>query len=409
MKNKNKNKKKKILIITDCFYPEEFKINDLALAWKENGYDISVLTLAPSYPLGRIFKGYKNYFFRSDKYQGINIYRIFSVTGYKSSVFKKILRYFIFAFLGSFVAICIGKKYDYIFGYNMSSLTNMIPAVIIRKLFNKPLMFWVQDIWPDSVYAYGLKKTKIFSGVLHRFVKFIYSNVDTFAISGKGFKVKIAPYSKKNVTFHYSPNWADELDESLTKENLGGSKQTTHFTFAGNVGKVQNLENIINGFKLLSKNYQKKAQLNIIGDGSNLNNIKLIANKNSNIIFHGKKLRSKIFGYYKSSDFLIISLIKKPIFSYTVPAKTQTYIAAKKPILAIINGETAKIIKDNKLGLCTSPSNIQAISNLFKKCINMKDKERKTFVKQNDRLVKTIFNKEKIINNLLNLLVANTK
>jgi glycosyltransferase involved in cell wall biosynthesis len=404
-----KNKKNKILIITECFYPEEFKINDLALSWKEKGYDISVLTLSPSYPLGIIFKGYKNNLLSRDKYKGINIYRIFSVTGYKSSVCKKILRYLVFALLGSFVAIFIGKKYDYIFGYNMSSLTNMVPAVIIRKLFNKPLMLWVQDIWPDNVYAYGVKRTKIFSSALDIIVKFIYSNVDKFAISGKGFKHKIASYSMKDTTFLYSPNWADELDESLPKINLEASKQTTHFTFAGNIGKVQNLENIIKGFNLLSKGYQNKAQLNIIGDGSNLNNIRLIANKNPNITFHGKKLRSMIARYYKSSDFLIISLIDKPIFSLTVPAKTQTYIAAKKPILAIINGETAKIIKDNKLGLCASPSNIQAISNLFKKCVDMNDTDRKSYIKQNDRLEKTIFNKEKIINNLLNTLVGKKK
>ena len=104
------------------------------------------------------------------------------------------------------------------------------------------------------------------------------------------------------------------------------------------------------GFHWIVCGISKKAQLNIIGDGSNLDNLKKIANLNSNIIFHGKKDRSDMGSYYQASDFLIISLINKPIFEVTVPAKTQTYIAAKKPILALINGDVADIVKDNNLG-----------------------------------------------------------
>jgi len=199
------------------------------------------------------------------------------------------------------------------------------------------------------------------------------------------------------------PNWADDLDNNLTLKNLGKSKEATHFTFAGNIGKVQNLENIINAFCFLSNEYQEKSQLNIIGDGSNLDNLKLLANNNPNIVFHGKKPRSDMASYYKASDFLIISLIDKPIFSVTVPAKTQTYIAAKKPILAIINGDTASIIQDNNLGLYADPSKIDAISTLFQRCVDMSQTERKKFTDENDRLLATIFNKEKTIDKLLKL------
>ena len=397
-------KNKKILIVTECFYPEEFKINDVALSWKDKGYHVDVLTLAPTYPLGKVFPGYKNGFFRKDEYQGVNIFRVHAVTGYRDSVVKKILKYINFMIFGSIAAIFIGRKYDYVFGFNMSALTGMLPAVLIRKLYKKPTMFWVQDVWPDSVYAYGFKQTKMLSTVLDIFVRFMYRNIDAIAVSGKGFESKLAPYIEKDLIFHYLPNWADDLDNNLTSKNLGKSKEATHFTFAGNIGKVQNLENIINAFLLLSNEYQEKSQLNIIGDGSNLVNLKQLANNNSNIIFHGKKPRSNMASYYKSSDFLIISLVDEPIFSVTVPSKTQTYIAAKKPILAIINGDTANIVKDNNLGLCVDPSNINAIAKTFQKCVNMSQSERDFFTKGNDHLLATIFNKEKIIDKLLKIL-----
>ncbi len=399
-------KKNKILIITETFYPEEFKINDVAVRWKKKGYDVDVLTLAPTYPLGKIYLGYKNAFFQKDLWQGINILRVRAVTGYRNSEIKKILKYLNFMIFGSVAAIFYGKKYDYVFGFNSSALTNMLPAVFIRKIYKKPTVFWVQDVWPDSVYAYGFKKNKILSALLDKFVRIMYKNVDTIAISGKGFKKKLKSYVDKDLTFHYLPNWADDLNHNLTSKSLGKTEGLRHFTFAGNVGKVQNLENIIKAFTLLTNKYQKKSQLNIIGDGSNLDNLKLLANNNPYIIFHGKIQRKEMAAYYKASDFLIVSLIDKPIFSLTVPSKTQTYIAAKKPILAIINGDTANMVKENNLGLCANPSQVNNITLMFERCIDMNQEEIKSYTNQNDRLLATIFNKEKTIDKLLDLVIG---
>ena len=395
----------KILIVTECFYPEEFKINDVALSWKDKGYDVDVLTLVPTYPLGKIYPGYKNKIYSKDEWQGVNVYRVHATVGYKNSALKKILKYLNFMILGSIVSLFIGKKYDYVFGFNMSSLTGMLPAVLIRKLYRTAVTFWALDIWPDSVYAYGFKKTKVLSYFLDKFVKYMYRNVDNIALSSKGFESKLKPYVRSNLTFNYLPQWADDLDMSLDPVDLS-TNDKIQFTFAGNVGKLQNLENIINAFCLLSKEYQEKSQLNIIGDGSNLNNLKLFTDNNLNIVFHGKKPRSYMASYYKASDFLIISLIDRPIFSVTVPAKTQTYIAAKKPILAIINGDTSDIVRDNNLGLYADPLKIDAISALFQRCVDMSDKERHSFTNENDRLLATIFNKEKTIVKLLKLVTS---
>ena len=149
---------KKILIVTECFFPEEFKINDLAFFWKDKGFGVDVLTLTPTYPLGKVYNGYKNRIFYKEVYQEINIYRVRAVEGYQKSKIRKLLKYINFMILGSISAVFIGRKYDYVFGFNLGALTDMIPAIIICKLYRKPLMFWVQDIWPDSVYAYGFKK-----------------------------------------------------------------------------------------------------------------------------------------------------------------------------------------------------------------------------------------------------------
>jgi len=401
-------KNKKILIVTECFLPEEFKINDVALSWVKEGYAVDVLTLTPTYPLGKVFPGYKNRFFYKETIEEINIYRVRAVSGYRENFLKKLLRFINFMCLGTIVAIFIGRKYDYIFGFNVGALTSMLPAVIASKMYKKPLMFWVQDIWPDSLYAFGFSKNKLTTYLLDSFVKFMHKNVSSIAISGKGFEKKLRPYVRHNLKFQYLPNWADDLDMSLCPAVLS-QEHLVHFTFAGNVGKQQNLENIISAFCLIPHNYQIQCQLNIVGDGPKLDELKALGKNNAKIVFHGKQKREMMAAFYKASDFLIVSLVDEPVFSITVPAKIQTYIAAKKPILAIINGDTADLVKSYNLGCHAHPSDVVGISTLFQECINMGGKQKDEFIRENEYLLGVVFNREKIIRDLLENLVMPNK
>ncbi len=400
---------KKILIVSECFYPEEFKINEVALDWVKKGYSVEVLTSFPTYPAGKVFKGYKNKFYALDDYNGIKIHRVRAITGYNKSLFKKILKYFSFMILGSFLSLRIGKKYDYILGFNAGPLTAMVPAILLKKFYKKTTTLWVQDVWPDSVYAYGFKKTKFLAFFLNRFVRFVYKHTDNFAVSCIGFKDKIIPFlseSRSTESIKYLPNWADNLDKTLDKFEFSKDKKI-HFTFAGNVGTVQNLDNIIKSFSSLPKDLINKAQLNIIGDGSYAEHLKILVKDNNftNIVFWGRKPREEIYKYLKASDFLIVSLINKEIFSLTVPAKTQTYIAANKPILAILNGDVAKIIKNNNLGFTASPDNLEQIEGIFHKAIITTSDEIIEFTKNCEAMTNKIFNKNKNIENLLKLLI----
>ena len=191
-------KPEKILIVSEYFYPEEFKINEIATAWKEKGYDVDILTQNPTYPAGKIFTNYENRWYSKEQYSDMTIYRVKAVTGYKESLFKKLLKYLAFMVLGSIVAIRIGKKYDYVFGFDVGALTGMVPAVLLKKFYNKKVTIWIQDVWPDSVYAYGFKKSKPLEFMLNGFVRFVYKNSSNFAVSGKGFINKVLPKSNYN-------------------------------------------------------------------------------------------------------------------------------------------------------------------------------------------------------------------
>ncbi len=397
--------KSKILIVTEYFYPEEFKINEIALEWQKKGYEVNVLTNFPTYPAGVLYDGYENRWYKKDIYEGITVYRVKAITGYKDSLFKKLLKYFAFMILGGIVALKIGKKYDYVFGFDIAALSGMTPAILLKKFYNKKVTLWIQDVWPDSVYAYGFKKTKFLEFILDGFVKFVYKNSSNFAVSGKGFVKRVKPYVEGDKAIEYLPNWADELNKDL-EAFMFSKDEKIHFTFAGNVGKVQNLDNIIKAFGDLDDEYIKRAQLNIIGDGSHLQSLKKLVDDNGfkNIVFWGRKPRDEMYKYFSGSDFLIVSLVDKPIFSLTVPAKVQTYIAANRPILAILNGDAADIIKDNNLGYTAKPDDISEIKEVYIKCIDTDKKEIEQFTKNCEHLTQTTFNKENIINSLLELL-----
>jgi len=399
---------KKILIVTEYFYPEEFKINEVAIAWKQKGYEVDILTQNPTYPLGKIFDGFQNRWYSKDSYNGVNIYRVKAVTGYKEILFKKLLKYFTFMILGSLVVLKIGKRYDHVLGFDVGALTGMVPAIVLQKFYKKPVTLWIQDIWPDSVYAYGFKKTKLLEFFLNGFVKFVYKNTSNFAISAKGFENKIKPYLSEAKEIKYVPNWADEFDKSLEPFEFSINKKL-HFTFAGNIGKMQNLDNIILAFGSLSVDFQQKVQLNIVGDGSYVEFLQnlVLTHSIENVVFWGRQPRKDMHKYFLASDFLIVSLIDKPIFTLTVPSKMQTYIAAHKPILAIIKGEAAQIVEENNLGYTANPNDIDEIRNIFKKAINSNKDETMQFTQSCEYLTNTIFNKEKIIDSLLNLTTKN--
>ena len=391
-----------VLIITERFYPEEFGINDLAQAWQAKGCEVAVLTQAPSYPFDKVYEGYQNNLFQREKWQSIKIYRVFSLMGYKRGVLLKVLNYLCFAFFSSLVSLFIGRKYEKVFVYHIGPLTQAIPAVLIKRLFGKKSYIWTLDIWPDSVYAYGFKKRVLSEKLLHLFVKIVYKNCETVFVSCKGFKRKIEKYVPY-VKMIFSPQWVPDglnFENVLPHESL---KKGFNFTFAGNIGKVQNLENVIRGFALVAESHDG-IRLNIVGNGSNLENLKRIVKEEdiADVYFWGRRPLKEMPRWFEGSDVLIISLIDEPIFSLTVPAKFQAYLASGKPIYCVMKGEVADLVINNKIGFVSQPNDVKDIRSGFEKFLNAPKKELQSFGNNMKSLLCNEFNRNKIIQEMTN-------
>jgi len=392
---------KRVLIVSECFFPENFMVNDLAETWVQQGKFVEVLTRVPSYPFGKVFAGYTNKIYQKERKGEITIHRVQTIEGYRESVKVKVLNYIWNAILASVVAIRIGKRFDQIFIYQTGPLTFSAAGIIIKKIHHIPVTIWTQDIWPDSVYAFGFKEKGIKKWMLDRFVSWVYTNCDHILVSCKGFETKIKKFTTGGL-INYVPNWA-LLEESCSQDMYVGFRRGINFTFTGNVGKMQNLENVILGFEKFTESRPEiSCYLNIIGDGSHLEKLKILCQENNyqNVIFYGRKPLNLMIAFFNESDVLVLSLIDSPIFSITVPAKFQTYLTARKPIFGIIKGDAKQLIDDNGIGFTASPSDVNSIAEGFKKFIDLTNEDKKQMAGKSNHLLESEFDRNTIINKI---------
>jgi glycosyltransferase involved in cell wall biosynthesis len=388
---------KKALIICEVFSPEDFLINEVAQNWIENNIDFEVLTRTPSYPFGKVFKGFKNRIYQKNKFNNILVHRFCIVPGYNKNVILKILNYLIFVVIGSIIALFIGKRFDRVFIYQTGPLTLALPAILIKKAYGAKLTIWTQDLWPETVYAYGFKKNLLLSTFLNNLVKVVYKNCSVILVTCEGFIPKIEKIVQKKI-FYWIPNWPPHTSDFKLKHKLPGD---FNFTFAGNIGKVQNLEQILLGFKSFAES-NLTCYLNIIGDGSNLTDLIHLVSKEKilNVNFTGRKSIDEMPAYFEASDVLILSLIDVPIYEITIPAKFQAYLKAGKPMFAAMNGIVKTMVEKNKLGITANPSDIQEISLCFNQFVNMDESQLAAFSYNCRSFMQNNFSRETLLKNL---------
>lgn len=385
----------KILVVCDHFFPEEFIINDLVQEWSNAGHDVHAITPNPAYPKGIVYDGYRNRLFQTTYWNKIAIHRVFTVQGFHRSLAKKILNYLAFPALGSIQAIRQARKFDRIFVYQVGPLTQAIPAVIAHKLYKKKVVLWSFDIWPDTVFAYGFKQTRILSFLLNKLVKLIYRNCNTILIPSEGFKSIYSKYTDERKLI-YAPSWCmNAKPVNSTGFSFDGK---TNFTFAGNIGKVQNLTNVVLGFeRALQRN--KEIFLQIIGDGSFFEDLQQLVKERdiTNVVFWGRQPYAEMDKYYEASDFLIISLDPDPVYDLYIPAKFQSYLQTGKPILSIMNGQVPALVARYDIGIVAAPDNIQDIAEKMIQCTLMTKETLQRIEWNATKLLETNFDRVKII------------
>lgn len=358
----------KILIISQYFWPENFRINDLALGLKRRGHEVTILTGIPNYPGGKFYRGHGFFSKEGRNYHGMKVIRVPLIPRGNGGVFPLFLNYLSFALSASIIApfACRGKI-DLFFVFEPSPVTVGLPAVVMKVLKSAPIMFWVQDLWPESLSATGAVKSKCILAIIKYLVKFIYGSCDHILVQSKAFIPNIEALGIKNSKISYFPNWAGESQECNQDQINNSFKHAIpsgfRLMFAGNIGVAQDFNSILSAMERLKK--YSDIHLIILGEGRLSGWVKheiIKRDLKNNVHLFGQKPLKDMPSYFSLADALLVTLKSDPIFTLTIPNKVQSYLAFGKPIIAALDGEGARVINESGAGFTSASSNADALA-----------------------------------------------
>lgn len=346
-----------MLIISQYFWPENFRINDLVQGLCQRGHRVTVLTGLPNYPEGRLFPGYGLFGKRHEDYCGATVVRVPMLPRGKGGGLRLLLNYLSFAFSASFLAsFRCREKYDVIFVYEPSPITVGLPALVLKKLKKAPIAFWVQDLWPESLSATGAVRARWLLKLVERLVRFIYRGCDLMLVQSEAFAPPIEKLGVNRERIAYFPNSAEDLYEPVTlpedAPERTGLPDGFRVMFAGNIGAAQDFGTILDAAERL-KSYADIHWL-ILGDGRMLSWVKAqIEGRGLGASVHllGRHSVEAMPRYFSLADAMLVTLKKEPIFALTIPSKVQSYLACGRPIIAALDGEGARVIRDASAGV----------------------------------------------------------
>lgn len=348
----------RVLIISQYFWPEYFRINDLVKYLMQSNYQVDVLTGIPNYPEGKIYKDYKLNKNKYSNYYGANVYRVpiyLRRNSNKLNLFINYITYIISSVVFGYF-ILRKKKYDIIFCFATSPTTSALPGIFFSKVKKCKCFLWVLDIWPDILLELKIVRNIYLYNIIRKIVYFIYKRYDYIFAQSPSFKKELLKY---NNNVDYIPSWSENfnnilIESSFTKKYKNDT--SLKIVFTGNIGEAQNFNNIIKCAELLKS--EKDIKWIIVGAGRELENLKKICieKKINNFIFEGQKSNEEIKSYHDIADVLLISLVAGKMISGTIPGKLQTYLSTNKYILGFIEGETKRIINESKAGVCVDPT-----------------------------------------------------
>lgn len=401
-----------LLILTQYFYPEQFRINMVAQELLNRGFRVTILTGQPNYSTGKTYSGYKAYRFQKEIWQEMTIYRVPIIPRGKAGNMKLILNYGSFMLSSTIFSFFLkNKKFDACFVFQPGPIFQAFAGVVLKKLYRVPLYLWTQDLWPDNLSATGRLTMPSVEKIIRRFVGVVYRNTDRVLVTSQAFIAPLAQFhlSAKPV---FLPNICEDCYRPILdneKKSVSGMPAGFKVMFTGNLGAAQALPTFIEAANILKEH--NDIQWVLVGDGSELANTKQLVKKyglENQVIFLGSYPVAFMPHIIADADVCLVMLKKSPIFSLTLPAKIQSYMACEKPIISAIDGEAARIIQEAKCGISVESENPQALAQAIIAFKSESANARLQMGKNGRAYYEKHFRSDAIINKLISVLSKNS-
>jgi glycosyltransferase involved in cell wall biosynthesis len=388
--------KRRLTIISQYFYPEEFRINDLAFEWVKRGYEVTVITGIPNYPKGYFFSGYGWFRKNKDVIQGVNVIRLPILPRRNGLIFLS-LNYLSFVVSGFFWAKFTRLQSDVVFINEVSPMTQALPGIWFAKRRKIPSILYVQDLWPENVKATLKSNDSILTRYLGRLTKRIFENTDTILTTSSSFVDNIVARGILKDKVHYWPQYAEDFYQPLPKDNHSG----TRIMFTGNIGQAQGLDLLVE----VAKEIPEDLNIIFVLVGHGRNKELLMKSVSDNNVQHRFEfvdavLPTEVPSLLATADAGYIGFNQNTIFEMTIPAKLQSYLACGMPIIASASGEVESIVTKNNLGFVSAPGDA---SGLLHNIINFSllSKEEKEVMSNNAKIYQeTHFAKQQLLDEM---------
>lgn len=348
----------RLLVVTQYFWPEDFRVNELVSELAARGHELTVLTGHPNYPEGMTYEAFRREPARFGRYEGATVFRVPLRPRGKGRL-QLSLNYLSFVFWGSLLGpwLLRGRAFDAVFVFQTSPITVALPALILRRIKRVPLAMWVLDLWPETLPAVGAVHSPVLLGVVGSLVRFIYKRCDVIFAQSKSFFQNIEARSQGMSRISYLPNWVERAFEGDWQDvesapELLAYRETFNIMFAGNIGEAQDFPSILDAAERLRE--RSELRWLIVGDGRAAEAVRLEISRRGldvQVILLGRYAADRMPAVFKSADALLVALRADPVFAMTIPGKVQTYLASGLPIVGMLDGEGARVITEAGAGL----------------------------------------------------------
>ncbi len=353
----------KILVVYQHYYPEPFRITDICEELVRKGHDVTVVTGVPNYPMGEIYPGYENGQKMDEVINGVKVHRC-KCAPRKTGVINRVKNYFSYPRKSKKYIKMLGGDFDVVFANQSSPVMMAEAGILYKKKHGKKLVLYCLDLWPDSLCVGGIKRGSLIYKIFGAISKKIYRFADEILVSSKSFSQYMTEnFGIEKERINYLPQYAETQFFDLQEKELG---EEFNLLFAGNIGTAQSIDTIIDAAEILK---DEKIKFHIVGEGVELERLKLKAQNLPNVIFYGRKPLEEMNEYYQMADAMLVTLIDDAVVGLTLPGKVQTYMAAGKPIVGAINGETAIVLNEAQGGYCGKAQDEKELAENIKKLI----------------------------------------
>lgn len=354
----------KILVVCQYYYPEPFRISDICEALAEKGHDVTVVTGTPNYPEGEIYKGYEKGNRAEEVIKGVKVHRCRQIPRKKGPIYR-FLNYYSYAVSSRHYVVKMQEDFDVVFVNQLSPVMMAEAGISWAKKHKKRSVLYCLDLWPESLLVGGIKKDSLIYRFFLGVSKRIYRNVDQILVSSHGFLNYFdTVLGMDSGKIGYLPQYAEEMFDQLPVAE--GNKKTVDFLFAGNVGTLQSVETIVEAAHILKD--ENNIHIHIAGSGISLENCRKKADGLDNITFYGRRPLEEMPKFYSMADAMLITMEKNTVLSETLPGKVQSYLAAGKPVIGAIDGETVRIVDDADCGICCPAEDAAALARILRDC-----------------------------------------